>query len=362
MASEVRVELGERSYRVILQELDRWPEISLPELADLGRNGLLVTDRRVGPLWAGRVCESLQGMGLHLESIELPVGEASKCLDILQTLYDRLLALGLKRDSCVVALGGGVVGDLAGFAASTYLRGISLLQIPTSLLAMADSSVGGKVGIDYGGAKNVVGAFHQPCLVLTSPSFLTTLDNEEFANGLAEVIKAAVIADPILFELLETEAEAIWNRDRSILERILTRSIEVKAKIVAEDEREAGVRQFLNLGHTLGHAIEAWSRFEGIRHGEAVAIGLVAACQLSIVQGITTTGLRDRVERLLEKHRLPTRLHGGSWDEIGPWLRYDKKGTEGGRTFVLTKDIGDVSVQRQVPETSIRQAALYVFG
>jgi 3-dehydroquinate synthase len=268
----------------------------------------------------------------------------------------------MMRDSWVVALGGGVIGDLAGFAAATYLRGIALLQIPTSLLAMADSSVGGKVGIDYGGVKNLIGAFHQPSLVLTSPGFLTTLPDPEYANGMAEVIKAALIGSPSLLQLLETEAEAIWKRDRSILEELLVESVTVKARIVEQDERESGIRQLLNLGHTFGHAFEAWGHFERLRHGEAVAIGLVAACQLSVLQGIASIGLRERIETLVRRYRLPTRLPGGRWEAIEPWLRFDKKAREAGGTFVLTKDIGDVSVQRQVPEASVREAAQYVFG
>lgn len=360
MPREIDVSLGERSYRVVVSDLDRWQEIDLPELSERGRSAVLVTDDNVGPLWTEPARGFLERAGLNVSEIRIKAGEASKSLETLKSLYDRLIKEELKRDSWVVALGGGVVGDLSGFAAATYLRGVALLQIPTSLLAMADSSVGGKVGIDYGGGKNLVGAFHQPRLVLTSPGFLTTLPNTEFANGLAEVIKAAIIADPALFELIETKPTPIWNREAMVLEELIARSISVKARIVEEDELEVGRRQLLNLGHTLGHALEAASGFSTLRHGEAVAIGLTAACQLSVLLGLLPAGERDRIERVLERHNLPTRCSDLSWEDVEPWIRLDKKGREEGWTYVLTGGIGNVSVHRQVPEASVREAAAYV--
>ena len=360
MSREVVVSLGERSYRVVVRDLSDWDRQSAPELTERGSNAVLVTDTNVGPLWADKVARSLTGLGLKLQEIRIPAGEASKVLATVERIYDILLDEVVKRDGWVIALGGVVVGDLAGFAAATYLRGVALLQVPTSLLAMVDASVGGKVGVDYAGGKNLVGTFHQPRLVLTSAGFLSTLPDREFANGLAEVIKAAIIGDPSLFALMEARAAPIWERDSSVLEELIGRSVEVKARIVEKDERETGYRQILNLGHTIGHALEAAAGFSNLGHGEAVAVGLVAACQLSFLLGLLPAAQRDRVERLLALHRLPTRLPNVRWQEVEPWLRLDKKGRETGGTYVLTAGIGDVSVHRQVPEHSVREAAAYV--
>ncbi len=269
-----------------------------------------------GPLWGELVRDSLRVLGLDVHEVWAPAGESSKDLSHLPLLYDSFLAAGLKRDGWVIALGGGVVGDLAGFAAATYLRGVAFIQIPTTLLAMADASIGGKVGVNYGGGKNLVGAFHQPRLVLTSPSFLSTLSDPELANGLAEVIKAAIIGDEELFDLLEKQAEKIWSRDPEVLEDLIERAAAVKARIVGRDEREQGERQLLNLGHTFGHALEAAGDFDRLRHGEAVAIGLVAACQLSILAGLADESFRDRVVSLLVSHRLPTHCPWASWKDI----------------------------------------------
>jgi 3-dehydroquinate synthase len=358
----VEVPLGERSYRVVISSTEGLGRLELPELSERGRRALLVTDHNVGPLWLGTVVSFLTGQGVQPEILELPAGEPTKNLAHLGKVYDACLRAGLRRDGWIVALGGGVIGDLTGLAAATWMRGVGWIQIPTSLLAMADSSVGGKTGIDFGGLKNVVGAFHQPRLVLTAPDFLRTLPDDEFANGLAEVIKSAVIGDPDLFGLLETQVEPIWKREPGVLAELIARSVEVKAGIVSGDEREQGARALLNLGHTLGHAIEAAGKFTRYRHGEAVAIGMVAACQLSVMHGIVGPEFRDRVERLLEHHRLPTRCPGIRWADLEPALRHDKKGGEGGLTYVLTGGIGHVTVHRQVSEASVREAAGYITG
>jgi 3-dehydroquinate synthase len=208
----------------------------------------------------------------------------------------------------------------------------------------------------------VVGTFHQPRLVLTSPDFLGTLPEEHFANGLAEVIKAAIIGDPILFGLLETEADRIWRRDPAMLEEVIARSVAVKARIVERDEREEGLRQVLNLGHTLGHAFEAATGFSRPLHGEAVALGMLAACRLSAALGIAGEEVAGAVEAALSRHRLPTSWAGVSWEDLQPWLGRDKKARENGLTFVLVGGIGDVRIREQVPEFDVRQAALSVLG
>lgn len=358
----IEVELGNRSYAVRVEALAEWASLDLPELDERGRSVLLVTDTNVGPLWGERVRSFLEERGFRVVSHQVNAGEATKNVEGAVHLWEALRESGIRRDGWVAALGGGIVGDLAGWAAASYLRGIAFIQIPTSLLAMADSSVGGKVGINAAGVKNLVGAFHQPRCVLTAPEFLSTLPDEEFANGMAEVVKAAIIGDPGLFALLETEDRPIWNRETEVLDEVIRRSVRVKAGIVGKDEREAGVRKVLNLGHTLGHAIESAGRFTAFRHGEAVAIGMVAACQLSVLHGVAPVSFRDRVESLLTRHRLPTRAPDLSWDDVVPWLSHDKKARETGSTFILTGGLGDVRVQPQVSDASIREAAAYVLG
>jgi 3-dehydroquinate synthase len=358
MARALSVSLGERSYRIVIGDRSAWQADPLPELVERGREGLLVTDANVARAWLPDVREALEARGLRLSVLTVPAGERSKGPDALATVYDALLAAPIRRDGWVVALGGGVVGDLAGFAAATYLRGIAWIQVPTSLLAMADSSVGGKTGIDVGG-KNTVGAFHQPRLVLTDPGFLVTLPDAELSNGLAEVVKAGMIADPVLFDLVESRAAAVLGRDPAVLEELLARAVQVKIAIVEEDERESGKRQLLNLGHTFGHAIEAALDYRGIRHGEAVAIGLVAACRLSTLLGLAPSELVGRIEAVLGSCGLPIRGPGIGWEGLRPRLEQDKKAREQGWSFVLTGGVGNASVHRRVPEAAVREAAAY---
>jgi 3-dehydroquinate synthase len=359
MNVELLVPLPGRPYRILVSNLEHWDDLPLPELS--WTRAVLVTDDRVGPLWASPVREHLSRRGVVIEEIRIPEGERSKDFDRMPGMYESFLHSGLARDDCVIALGGGVVGDLAGFAAATYLRGCDLVQIPTSLLAMVDSSVGGKVGVNFGGSKNMIGAFHQPKLVLTAPGFLTTLSDRHLANGIAEALKAGMIGDPDLVDLLENRAEEIWGRVPDVLAEMILRSVAVKARIVAEDEREHGQRMLLNLGHTVGHALESGTEFR-LLHGEAVAIGLVAECQLSVILGIASETHRDRVERIIEKHRLPTRIEGLQWETILPFLNKDKKIRDRGWTCVLTGGMGDARVLHQVPRTSVREAVTYVLA
>ena len=362
MSLSVAVGVPGNPYRVVVCDLASWEALDLPEARERGRRAVLVTDENVARFWLDPVERSLRRVGWQAESIVLPAGEATKDFDHLSRVLECLCRIGVHRDGWVVALGGGVVGDLAGFAAACYLRGIALVQIPTSLLAMADSSVGGKVGINFGGGKNLVGAFHQPRLVITSPSFLTTLPDEEFANGMAEVIKTGLIGDAVLFERLEEAPQALWRRDPGAIEEVVARSVGFKASIVARDEREAGERRLLNFGHTIGHAIEAAGGFRLYRHGEAVAIGMVAATHLSIRLGVAQTSLLRRLLDLLAAYRLPVRAEGLTWDDLAPWLDHDKKAMEDGWTFVLTGDIGDARVRQQVSEASVREAAQHILG
>ena len=344
MVHEISVSVPERSYRVLVADPADWDRIAMPELAERGKTAMLVTDENVGPLWSEPILGFLAGKGLDLREVRYPAGEVTKSIGPLQELYDKFLAQGLRRDGWVVALGGGVVGDLAGFAAATYLRGVAWLQIPTSLLAMVDASVGGKVGIDYAGGKNLVGAFHQPRLVLTSPQCLTTLPDQEFGNGLAEAIKAAIIGDPDLFCLMQEQAAPIWKRDPSNLQELIARSVRVKARIVEEDERETGKREVLNLGHTLGHAVEASSGLRAVRHGEAVAIGMVGATDLAYALGRCESDLADRVRSTLTRWGLPIACPPFQVDAIWDAMSHDKKRRGRGLRWVLPSKVGQVEI------------------
>jgi len=251
-----------------------------------------------------------------------------------------MLAAHFGRDCAVIALGGGVVGDLAGFVAATYLRGVPHVQLPTSLLAMIDSSIGGKTGVDVPAGKNLLGAFHQPRLVAADLTLLTSLPPVQLSAGLAEAVKHGVIADTEYFAFLESDHAAILSKHGSALERVVQRSVEIKAAVVAEDERESGRRAILNFGHTIGHAIEATSKFE-VLHGEAVAIGMVYEARLGEALGVTAKGTADRIAQLLEQVRLPVeRPDGVSADQLIEVMRGDKKVRGGEIRFALPKEIG----------------------
>ena len=282
--------------------------------------------------------KSLVGQNIkgEVEWLTIPEGEKFKSLETVYSLYDDLIRLKTKRDDVLVALGGGVVGDVAGFVAATFMRGITLVQIPTTLLAMVDSSIGGKTGVDLPQGKNLIGAFKQPLMVLTDPSLLKTLDKEEFSAGMAEVIKHAIISDDALFEQLE-------QKQPVDLQDLIFRALLVKAKIVEEDPFEQGRRSLLNLGHTFGHAFETVSGYS-MRHGEAVAVGLVAACELSHHLGLCNASVRSRVERVLSHHNLPVRLppNVGPANAIYEAFSQDKKATGSGLRFIVLHGLSDV--------------------
>ncbi|MCB9422763.1 MAG: 3-dehydroquinate synthase [Ardenticatenaceae bacterium] len=328
----------------------------LQELADVTGPLAVVTDSNVGLLYAGQVADADC-------VITVPAGEQYKTLATIQTIYDELLAAGLDRKGTVVALGGGVVGDMAGFAAATYMRGVAFVQCPTSLLAMVDASVGAKTGVDLPQGKNLVGAFKQPQAVLADIATLKTLPPPEFAAGMAEVVKHGLIANPGLFERLMIEdfrltESSIINTSTSLstsLQSLIIDAIQVKRDVVQEDPFEQGRRATLNLGHTFGHAIEQVSGY-AVRHGEGVAIGLVAAANLSARLGYCDPDLQPRIEMLLTKLHLPTRIPVGlSHAHLYGAMGSDKKKAAGQLRFVLLRGIGDVFVTGDVAETAVFQ-------
>ena len=293
------------------------------------------------------VRQAFHSAGLAAAGAVLPSGERQKSLAGYQRVLSHMLAAGVERSDTLVALGGGVIGDLGGFAAATYLRGIPLVHLPTTLLAMVDSAIGGKVAVNLPEGKNLAGAFHPPRLVYAALSSLQTLPVRELRSGLAEVVKAGMIGDPALIQHLERHAAAILAREPAPLAQAIARAVRVKATVVAQDEHEQGRRMILNYGHTIGHAIEAATGYRRFRHGEAVALGMAAAAHLGVASGITPGALAERQNRLLELLGLPIRADHLPVPAILDKLRYDKKIRNGRLRFVLTPQIGSASVREQ---------------
>jgi len=315
----------------------------------------------VGPLYADRAAAVIGGVA-PVTVATFPAGERNKTRETWSSLTDRLLAAGLGRDGAVVALGGGVVGDLAGFVAATYLRGVPYVQVPTSLLAMIDSSIGGKTGVDTPAGKNLVGAFHQPRLVIADLATLATLPPEHLSAGMAEAIKHGAIADAAYFELLRSLAPRVLRGDRNALRQVVERSVVIKAGVVGEDERERGRRAVLNFGHTLAHALEAVSGYE-LLHGQAVAIGMAGEARLGTALGITQAAALDALRQILAAYRLPTAFPtAAARDRMLEVMRQDKKAREATVRFAFLKAIGEMHREpggewtRTAPESAIRNA------
>jgi len=304
------------------------------------RRWFLVSDDTVAALYGEKVREVLKGMGLEVKILSIPPGEAHKTMETVLALVEGLLEAGADRSSGLIALGGGVTGDITGFAASIFMRGIPCLQMPTTLVGQVDSSIGGKTGVDLKEGKNLAGTFHQPKAVIIDMEFLRSLPDREFRNGLAEVVKYGIIDDPGLFEYLENESERILTRDMECLSEVVSRSCSIKKGIVEIDEKELGLRKILNFGHTLGHAVEAESGY-GISHGEAVAVGMLAAAKISEKRGYLPEKERERIETLIRRMGLPVRIPAAVRPEgVLSRLRYDKKKKDGEVSFVLLKRIG----------------------
>jgi 3-dehydroquinate synthase len=353
----VSVQLGSRSYAIkiapgLLQKLgDECARLKL------GERCAIITDTNAGRQFAKPVYESLIKAGFSSLLITVSAGETAKSLKTVQTCYDQLAAHRLERKSFIVALGGGVVGDLAGFVAATYLRGIPFVQIPTTLLAQVDSSVGGKTGVNLKAGKNLVGAFYQPRLVLCDLETLDTLPEREFRAGLAEVIKYGIIFDAKFFAQLERDLPKILKRDEKILSQIIARCCEIKAEIVGKDETENGLRSILNFGHTIGHAIENTAGYGKILHGEAISIGQIAAAKLSgKILGFPQRDV-ERIENLFQRAGLPTqiKLNSSQRQKLFAAMKLDKKVIGGEIKFVLAKKIGRVVWAQKVPMRLIEE-------
>jgi 3-dehydroquinate synthase len=343
-----RVELGPASHPVHVGDaiLDGLGELS--RAAGIKRGPVaLVTDCNVARHYSARAANALEKSGFVPKLMVVPAGEASKSSAVLQDLYDQMIPAEIDRSGAIFALGGGVVGDLAGFAAASYLRGIAVVQVPTTLVAQVDSSLGGKTGVNHPRAKNLIGAFHQPSAIIVDVGTLITLPEREFREGLAEAIKYAAIMDAAMLTDLERDLDRILARDLAILEALVTRSLRLKAAVVTADERETGLRKILNFGHTIGHALEASAGYGTYLHGEAVAIGMAAAATLSEKFGALSTDEGSRLVRLIQRTGLPTEMPPKfRTPDFAAALRLDKKRLEQGVEFVLLQRLGKATTKR----------------
>jgi len=353
----VKVPLGNRSYAIKIGKglLSRLGYEC--ERLKLGDRCAIITDTNVGRRYARPAFDSLAKAGFSPSLVILSPGERTKNPKSLQVCYDRLADHRLERKSFIVALGGGVVGDLAGLVAATYLRGITFVQVPTTLLAQVDSSVGGKVGVNLKAGKNLVGAFHQPRLVLCDLNTLRSLPEREYRAGLAEVIKYGIIYDAVLFTRIERDIVNLLRRDAKTLSGIVARCCEIKAEVVGKDETESGVRAILNFGHTIGHALEAISHYGKYLHGEAISIGQVTAARLSMRGADLPARDFQRISDLFERVGLPTsvRLNARQRQRFFAAMRLDKKVSDGEINFVLAKKIGRVVRGQKVADSLIAQ-------
>ncbi len=333
----ITVELGERSYPIVIGRGLLGGNFDLGEYL-AGGDCLIVSNETVAPLYLDALRANLYGKSV--EAIELPDGEAFKTLDTVSGVLDKLVAAGANRDTTLIALGGGVVGDITGFAAACYMRGVAFVQVPTTLLAQVDSSVGGKTGVNHPLGKNLVGAFHQPRIVMIDTATLDTLPDRELSAGLAEIVKAGAIADAEFFAWLESNVAALVARDPKAIAHAVQRSCEIKAEVVAEDEREAGRRAILNFGHTFGHAIEHCQGYGEWLHGEAVAAGMVMAAELSGIDASDT----ERLRALLQRANLPIAPPAVGSQAMLDAMGMDKKVLDKKLRFVVLEKLGSAVV------------------
>jgi 3-dehydroquinate synthase len=350
----VDVNLGSRSYRIVVAAGSLATVGARLRELKVGSRTALVRDAAVARLYGKTVTSSLESAGFSVVPIEVPEGEAAKTIAVAQHCWNELIAAGLDRTSTVVALGGGAVGDVAGFAAATYMRGVNFVQIPTTVLAQVDASVGGKTAIDHPLAKNMIGAFYQPRLVVVDPAVAQTLPERDFRSGLAEIAKHGVVLEAEYFAEVERDVTPLMARELGVLERIIGGSCRLKAAVVERDEREAELRHVLNYGHTIGHALEAATKYERFTHGEAVSLGMVAEARLARRLGVADAETVSRQEKLLEALGLPVRAGAIDIEPVVGAMSRDKKAKDGRIPFVLAPRIGAFRLVYDVPMDEVR--------
>ena len=352
---QVPVSTPSRSYEVLIgQRLLEGAGDCLHTIVG-GRRAVVVTAPAIRRRWAKVLLQSLTKAGVGTELLEMPDGEPAKRLITLEKLAEKLVKLGADRSVVLIALGGGVVGDVTGFLASIYMRGVDVIQVPTTVLAQVDAAIGGKTGVNLKSGKNLLGTFHQPRAVLIDPVVLTTLPSREYRAGLYESLKCGVIGDPGLFLLFEERRREILDRDPAVVEKVIADSVRLKASVVSADEKEGGLRQVLNLGHTIGHAIEAETRYQQLLHGEAVAWGMVAATHIATatakLDSVTAGRISNAILSLGRLPRMKIQTAG-----ILKRLRSDKKTRQGVVHFILPREIGKVEIVSDVPEAIVKSA------
>lgn len=355
----VRVELGPDSYDIVIGR-NAWN--NLPDFVakrNYSRNALIVTDTNVGPLYGEKVKSLLAGAGIRAAVAAIPAGEASKSLTVAEEVFTRAIEGGLDRRSPVIALGGGVAGDLGGFIAAAYMRGVPFIQIPTSLLADVDSSVGGKVAVNHRLGKNLIGAFYQPEGVFIDLDCLKTLPPREISTGLGEILKYGIISDGELFTYLEKNSQAVKELDLEAVRHLIIHSCQIKAEVVSRDEKEGGLRRILNYGHTMAHAIEKEAGYGRYNHGEAVAIGMVCAAHIGAALKLSDEGLLERIEELCCRLGLPTRVENCAVDKMYAAIFHDKKTVNGVVSWVLAPRLGETVITGDVPEEIVKAAMAY---
>ena len=358
MDKTVTVELGLRSYDV---HIAAGAIESLGTIAagiDNVRAAVVIADATVAGLYGDRATASLDSAGLAAAVIDFPPGEQNKNLATVQAIFDKLFAVepAVDRGTLIVALGGGVSGDIAGLVAATALRGLRWLQCATTLLAAVDASVGGKTGVDHPAGKNLIGAFHQPRAVIIDVATLKTLPVEEVRNGLAECLKHAVIRDASMLDFIEDSAEALLECDAEAMTELIARNVGIKAGVVAADERESGQRAHLNFGHTIGHAIEVCVGYEHISHGQAVALGMIAADHMAVGRGLIGEAEAERIRNLLDRLRLPTKWDSLDGEMIWQVMQHDKKARGGRVRMVLPTRLGSVDIFDDIEPRAVRDA------
>lgn len=355
----ITVDLPQDSYAIAIAPNSLKQLGSQIKQLNVGNKVLIISNPEIFNHYGDACLNSLKDAGLETYTHLIPAGETYKTLESIQQIYDTAQANHLERSSTFVALGGGVIGDMTGFAAATWLRGVNFVQVPTSLLAIVDASVGGKTGVNHPQGKNLIGAFYQPKLVAIDPNLLKTLPVREFRAGMAEVIKYGVIWDEDLFTKLEhcDRLDSLDNVGNELLEMIITRSCQAKAEVVSQDEKEAGLRAILNYGHTIGHAVESLTHYQQFVHGEAVAIGMVAAGKIAVEMGLWTQQQADRQDALIAQAGLPTEIPSElAIKDILETIKSDKKVKAGTVRFILPIAIGKVTISDRVTPEIIRQA------
>jgi 3-dehydroquinate synthase len=352
----IPVDLAARSYSIVVERGALGTVGARLRALGVGSRAALFTDPAIGRLYGKTVVESLTGAGFTVTTVEIPEGEVAKSIATASDGWDACVAARLDRSSTILALGGGAVGDLAGFVSATYMRGTNFVQMPTTVLAQVDASIGGKTAIDHPRGKNLIGAFHQPRLVLVDTATVDSLPARDYRSGLAEIVKHGIVLEAAYFDDVEASADALAARDHDVVDRVIAGSCRLKADVVARDERESDLRMVLNYGHTIGHAIEAATGYAQLTHGEAVALGIAAEAALAVRLRVASATTRGRQERLLARLGLPIRTAAIDPRQVLEAMAHDKKGRDGRVPFVLAPEIGRFTIVTDVGADDVRGA------